>query len=267
MSGPAQYRRGRQAFPALKTLEAYQLPRSLLGAAAQSNPGAGVVRVCRECAENIVLLGPSGTGKHAPRDRVRTDCGTGRSWKGTLHDGCRSRHSAMEAAYRQGRIKEAMHRVIAAPKATDHFRRDRLSHRSDASKPICSSRVVARRYERGSLILTSNPHRSCSWARPSVRGRRQCSPPPCSTGSFITRPSFRSVVRAIGSRTSAAPASWTEPTNRSTKSKTSDHIVPCERGHSEDADGSASQCRYRQTRVRSHTCRWTAASRVLLPAR
>jgi hypothetical protein len=94
-----------------------------------------------------------------------------------------------------------MHRVIAAPKLLIIDEIGYLPFGREQANLFFQ--VVARRYERGSLILTS----------------------PCSTGSCITRPSFRSLVRATGSMTSAAPASWRDPTKRRTKRKTSDHIV------------------------------------------
>ena len=61
---------------------------------------------------------------------------------------------AMEAAYRQGRMKEAMHRVIAAPKLLII---DEIGYLPFGRKQAnLFFQVVARRYERGSLILTSN---------------------------------------------------------------------------------------------------------------
>ena len=61
---------------------------------------------------------------------------------------------AMEAAYRQGRMKEAMHRVIAAPKLLIIDEIGYLPFGREQANLFFQ--VVARRYERGSLILTSN---------------------------------------------------------------------------------------------------------------
>ena len=72
-------------FPALKTLEAYDF--TFARSQIQELASLGFV----ERAENIVLLGPSGTGKTQPRDRVRADCGA-EGLEGTLHDGCRPRY-------------------------------------------------------------------------------------------------------------------------------------------------------------------------------
>ena len=78
---------GLAGFPALKTLEAYDF--TFATGAPHSQPLASLGFV--ERAENIVLLGPSGTGKTHLADRVRTDC-RAEELEGTLHDGCRSRH-------------------------------------------------------------------------------------------------------------------------------------------------------------------------------
>jgi hypothetical protein len=61
---------------------------------------------------------------------------------------------AMEAAYRQGRMKEAMHRVIAAPKLLIIDEIGYLPFGREQANLFFQ--VVAQRYERGSLILTSN---------------------------------------------------------------------------------------------------------------
>src|SRR5207245_7211757 len=58
------------------------------------------------------------------------------------------------AAYRQGRMKEAMHRVIAAPKLLIIDEIGYLPFGREQANLFFQ--VVARRYERGSLILTSN---------------------------------------------------------------------------------------------------------------
>ena len=100
-----------------------------------------------------------------------------------------------------------MHRVIAAPKLLIIDEIGYLPFGREQANLFFQ--VVARRYERGSLILTSNLAFG-SWDQ-AFAGDTVLTPP-CSTGSCITRPSFRSLVRATGSRTSAAPASWRDRT-------------------------------------------------------
>ena len=183
--------------------------------AAQSNPGAGVVRLCRARRE----YRPARSERHrqdAPRDRVRTDC-RAEELEGTLHDGCRSRHrdgSGLSA----GPDERGDASGDRGTEATDH-RRDRLSAvRTRASQSVLPSHCAPLR--KGLVDPDVEPRFGTRRLRATL-----CSPPPCSTGSCITRPSFRSLVRATGSRTSAAPASWRDPTKRRTKRKTSDHIV------------------------------------------
>jgi IstB-like ATP binding protein len=67
-----------------------------------------------ERAENIVLLGPSGTGKTHLAIAFGLIAAQ-KSWKVRFTTAA-DLVIAMEAAYRHGRMKEAMHRVIAAPK-------------------------------------------------------------------------------------------------------------------------------------------------------
>src|SRR3954469_11185757 len=99
-------------FPALKTLEAYDFsfatgaPRSQI----QELASLGFV----ERAENIVLLGPSGTGKTHLAIAFGLIAAQ-KGWK-VRFTTASDLVIAMEAAYRQGRMKEVMHRVIAAPK-------------------------------------------------------------------------------------------------------------------------------------------------------
>src|SRR5271168_908456 len=62
----------------------------------------------------IVLLGPSGTGKTHLAIAFGLIAAQ-KSWKVRFTTAA-DLVIAMEAAYRQGRMKEAMHRVIAAPK-------------------------------------------------------------------------------------------------------------------------------------------------------
>jgi len=136
-------------FPALKTLEAYDFafatgaPRSQI----QELAALGFV----ERAENIVLLGPSGTGKTHLAIAFGLIAAQ-KGWKVRFTTAA-DLVIAMEAAYRQGRMKEVMHRAIAAPKLLII---DEIGYlpfgREQASLFF---QLVARRYERGSLILTN----------------------------------------------------------------------------------------------------------------
>ena len=137
-------------FPALKTLEAYDFafatgaPRSQI----QELAALGFV----ERAENIVLLGPSGTGKTHLAIAFGLIAAQ-KGWKVRFTTAA-DLVIAMEAAYRQGRMKEVMHRVIAAPKLLIIDEIGYLPFGREQANLFFQ--VVARRYERGSLILTSN---------------------------------------------------------------------------------------------------------------
>ena len=93
----------------------------------------------------------------------------------------------MEAAYRQGRIEEAMHRVIAAPKLLIIDEIGYLPFGREQANLFFQ--VVAQRYERGSIILTSNLAFG-SWDQ-AFAGDAVLTAAML-TGSCITRPSFRS---------------------------------------------------------------------------
>jgi len=149
-------------FPALKTLEAYDftfatgVPHSQI----QELASLGFV----ERAENIVLLGPSGTGKTHLAIAFGLIAAQ-KSWKVRFTTAA-DLVIAMEAAYRQGRMKEAMHR--GGTEATDH-RRDRLSTvRARASQSVLPSGRAALRKR---LV---DPHFQSRIRQlgPSVRGRR-----------------------------------------------------------------------------------------------
>jgi hypothetical protein len=155
----------------------------------------------------------------------------------------------MEAAYRQGRMKEAMHRVIAAPKLLIIDEIGYLPFGREQANLFFQ--VIARRYERGSLILTSNLAFG-SWDE-AFAGDAVL------TAAMLDRilhhaTVVQMLVRAIGLKTSAVPASWRDPTKRRTKRKASDHIVPASgelaktrMGQIQSADidkpGSDSKCR------------------------
>jgi DNA replication protein DnaC len=61
---------------------------------------------------------------------------------------------AMEAAHRQGRMKEALHRTVASPKLLIIDEIGYLPFGREQSNLFFQ--VVAKRYEKGSIVLTSN---------------------------------------------------------------------------------------------------------------
>ena len=137
-------------FPALKSLETYDFAFAA-GAPRQQIQELATLGFV-ERAENIVMLGPSGTGK----THLAIAFGllaAQKGWK-VRFTSAADLIITLEAAHRQGRFKEVMHRIVAAPKLLII---DEIGYlpfgREQASLFF---QVVARRYEKGSLILTSN---------------------------------------------------------------------------------------------------------------
>src|SRR5690242_11443712 len=134
-------------FPALKTLEAYDFafasgaPRQQI----QELAGLGFI----ERSENV---GPSGVGK----THLAIAFGllaAHRAWKVRFISAA-DLVIALEAAQRQGRMKEVMHRTVAMPKLLIV---DEIGYLPFAREQAnLFFQVVARRYEKGSMILTSN---------------------------------------------------------------------------------------------------------------
>jgi DNA replication protein DnaC len=137
-------------FPALKTLEAYDFAFATGAPRAQIQELAALGFV--ERAENVALLGPSGTGK----THLAIAFGllaAAKGWKVRFTTAA-DLVIALEAAHRQGRVKEVMHRMIAAPKLLIIDEIGYLPFGREQANLFFQ--VVARRYEKGSLILTSN---------------------------------------------------------------------------------------------------------------
>src|SRR3954469_20612420 len=197
-------------FPALKTLEAYDFsfatgaPRSQI----QELAALGFV----ERAENIVLLGPSGTGKTHLAIAFGLIAAQ-KGWK-VRFTTASDLVIAMEAAYRQGRMKEVMHRAIALPKLLIIDEIGYLPFGREQANLFFQ--VVARRYERCSLILTSNLAFG-SWDE-AFAGDAVL------TAAMLDRILHHATVVEIAGesyrlRTSAAPASWRDP-SKPRRSKT-----------------------------------------------
>ena len=137
-------------FQALKTLEAYDFAFATGAPKAQIQELASLGFVERQ--ENIVLLGPSGTGK----THLAIAFGllaAQKTWKVRFTTAA-DLIITLEAAQRQGRIKEVMHRIVAAPKLLIVDEIGYLPFGREQANLFFQ--VVARRYEKGSLILTSN---------------------------------------------------------------------------------------------------------------
>lgn len=137
-------------FPALKTLEGYDFAFATGAPRQQIQELASLGFVERN--ENIVLLGPSGTGK----THLAIAFGllaAQRAWKVRFTTAA-DLIITLEAAQRQGRIKDVMHRIVAAPKLLIIDEIGYLPFGREQANLFFQ--VVARRYEKGSLILTSN---------------------------------------------------------------------------------------------------------------
>jgi len=137
-------------FPALKTLEAYDFAFATGTPKAQIQELAGLSFVERH--ENIVLLAPSGTGKTHLAIAFGV-LAAQKGWKVRFTTAA-DLIITLEAAQRQGRIKEVMHRIVASPKLLIIDEIGYLPFGREQANLFFQ--VVARRYEKGSLVLTSN---------------------------------------------------------------------------------------------------------------
>jgi DNA replication protein DnaC len=136
-------------FPAIKTLDQYDFNFAPGAPPKQIMELASLAFV--ERAENVVFLGPSGLGK----THLAIALGYLAAQKGykTRFFSAADLVLMLEAAQRQGRYRQAMHRAVAYKLLIiDEIGYLPLS-REQANLFF---QVVAQRYERGSMILTSN---------------------------------------------------------------------------------------------------------------
>lgn len=137
-------------FPALKTLEDYdfQFATGVPKQRIQELAGLGFL----ERKENVILLGPSGTGK--------THLATALAYRAT-QAGAKVRFLSaadmmvqLETAQRQGRYTDYMRRAVLGPRL---LVLDEIGYLPfSASQANLFFQVIAKRYEAGSVILTSN---------------------------------------------------------------------------------------------------------------
>jgi DNA replication protein DnaC len=137
-------------FPAIKTLDQYDFGFATGAPRKQIMELASLAFVQR--AENVVFLGPSGVGK----THLAIALGYLATQKGykTRFFTAADLVLMLEAAQRQGRYREVMHRAVNAYKLliVDEIGYLPLS-REQANLFF---QIVERRYERGAMILTSN---------------------------------------------------------------------------------------------------------------
>jgi DNA replication protein DnaC len=136
--------------PAVKTLEQYDFGFASGAPRLQIQELAGLSFV--ERAENVVLLGPSGVGK--------THIGTALAYRATMA-GIKTRFITaadlmlqLATARGQGRLKEYFNRAIIGPRLLVVDEIGYLPFGREEANLFFN--VVAKRYERGSMVLTSN---------------------------------------------------------------------------------------------------------------
>lgn len=136
--------------PAVKTLEQYDFAFASGAPRAQLQELSALTFI--ERTENIVLLGPSGVGK--------THLATALAYRAAM-SGIKTRFVTaadlilqLRAAHRQERLKEYFNRVVMGPKLLVIDEIGYLPFGREEANLFFN--VVARRYERGSMVLTSN---------------------------------------------------------------------------------------------------------------
>lgn len=136
--------------PAVKTLEQYDFAFASGAPRTQLQELAALTFI--ERAENIVLLGPSGVGK--------THLAIALAYRAVMN-GIKTRFVSaadlmlqLMAAHRQERLKEYFNRVVMGPRLLVIDEVGYLPFGREEANLFFN--VVAKRYERGSMILTSN---------------------------------------------------------------------------------------------------------------
>ncbi len=136
--------------PAVKTLEQYDFTFATGAPRAQLQELGSLAFI--ERAENIVMLGPSGVGK--------SHLATALAYRAIMA-GIKTRFITaadlmlqLAAAHHQGRLKPYFNRAIIGPKLLIIDEVGYLPFGRDEANLFFN--VVAKRYERGSMILTSN---------------------------------------------------------------------------------------------------------------
>ena len=137
-------------FPAIKTMDGYDFAFATGAPRKQLLELASLAFV--ERAENVVLLGPSGVGKTHLAIALG-HLATQRAMKVRFITAA-DLVLMLEAAQRQGKLKEAMHRAVNVYKLLIIDEIGYLPLGREQANLFFQ--VVAKRYERGSMILTSN---------------------------------------------------------------------------------------------------------------